>query len=438
MTELPLIIDDRETPKFWINRATMVEPEILDLERERIFDKCWLYVGHESELPNVHDFRTRRVGGRPVIFTRSSASKINVLLNVCTHRGMLLETRKEGNARLLRCFYHGWSFDNEGELKSTPMEQGYPEGWKRSERCLPRPFHVASYRGFWFLCWDRDQPLSLEEYLGSATDFIDLVADQSQTLMQVAGGTHLYSMKANWKLLVENSLDGYHAATTHNRYIHMLIASGADFTARMLNNAGGAYDLGHGHTAIGAMDGSEGNSPAGLGRQFPTEQGRLDYKARREDLAARYGAEWTDRILGGRNLLIFPNLVIVDLGMGCTVRTFYPESPGYMEISGWEISPPEISDTLREMRFDDFLTFWGPAGLATPDDVEALERCQRGFASHQMDPWNDISRGMSKERPSPIDELQMRTFWRRYNQLMTGEPSKPEVEVYKKVARSHR
>jgi len=55
-----------------------------------------------------------------------------------------------------------------------------------------------------------------------------------------------------------------------------------------------------------------------------------------------------------------------------------------------------------------------------------------------MDPWNDISRGMSKERPSPIDELQMRTFWRRYNQLMTGEPSKPEVEVYKKVARSHR
>ena len=438
MTELPLIIDDRETPKFWINRATMVEQEILDLERERIFDKSWLYIGHESELSKVYDFRTRRVGGRSVIFTRSTDSAINVLVNMCPHRGMMIETRKEGNGRLLRCFYHGWSFNTDGDLVATPLEEGYPDGWKRSDRCLPRPAHVDSYRGFWFLCWDEDQSSSLEEYLGNATDFIDLVADQSQTLMEVASGTHLYSMRANWKLLVENSFDGYHALTTHNRYIQMLTASGVDFGERAAARSlgGGAFDLGNGHAAIGSSDRSQGDSPAGLGRKFPSEEARRDYKKRREDLAQRYGAEWTDRILGGRNLLIFPNLMIIDLGMGCTIRTFYPDKPDYMEITAWEISPPEVTETLREMRLDDFLTFWGPAGLATPDDVEALERCQLGLAAHKIDPWSDLSRGMGKERPAITDELQMRAFWRRYNELMTGEISKPEVAIYKKAART--
>jgi p-cumate 2,3-dioxygenase alpha subunit len=436
MAELPLIIDDRETPKFWVNRATMVEPGILEQEREKIFDKCWLYVGHESELQNVHDFRTRRVGGRPVIFTRSSENNINVLVNVCTHRGMILETRKEGNGRNMRCFYHGWSFNTDGKLTSMPQEEDYPDGWKKSERCLPRPPHVDSYRGFWFLCWDKDQSESLFDYLANATDYIDLVADQSDTMMQIAGGSHLYSMHANWKLLAENSADGYHAMTTHNRYIQMISASGADFKKRTGGGkglGGGAADLGNGHAAVGASDHSKGDRPAGLARAFHSEEAGKDYKERRQHLAEKYGEEWTDRILGGRNVVIFPNLVIVDLGMGCTVRTFYPEEPGYMEITSWELSPPEITDTLSDARKSDFLTFWGPAGLATPDDVEALSRCQKGFASYKIDPWSDLSRGMDKEHPASTDELQMRVFWRKYNELMTGEPVQVESGVYEKV-----
>ena len=438
-SELPLIIDDRETPKFRVNRATMVEQRILDLERERIFDKSWLYVGHESELKRAYDFRTRRVGGRSIIFTRNAAGTINTLVNTCTHRGMILETRKEGNGRLMRCFYHGWSFNTDGELVAMPLEDGYPDGWSRAERCLPRPPHVDNYRGFWFLCWDKDQPLGLEEFLGNATDFIDLVADQSETLMEVAGGTHLYSMRANWKLLVENSFDGYHALTTHNRYIQMLSASGVDFKQRTLADGQqgiGAFDLGNGHAAVGGYDRSQGERPAALGRQFPSDQAQQDYKRRRDELAKLHGEEWTNRILGGRNVLIFPNLMIIDLGMGCTIRTFYPDQPDYMEVTAWEISPPELTDTLREMRMADFLTFWGPAGLATPDDVEALERCQRGFAAYQIDPWNDLSRGMGKESPASTDELQMRAFWRRYNELMTGEASTPEIALYEKVAKA--
>lgn len=436
MRDLPLIIDDRETPKFWINRATMVEPEILQLEREKIFDRCWLYVGHESELPGKHDFRTRRVGGRPVIFNRGSDGQIRVLLNSCTHRGMMVESRPEGNGRFLKCFYHGWSFNTQGELVAMPLENDYPEGWSRAERCLPRPPHVDSYRGFWFLCWDPDQRQSLREYLANATDFIDLVADQSPTLMQINSGTHLYSMRANWKLLVENSIDGYHALTTHHRYLEMIKASGADFGARAMGQLeGGALDLGNGHAVVGGTDSSGGRSVGMLGREFPDDEARRLFKDRRDGLAAKYGEEWANRIFGGRNLLIFPNLLLIDLVMGCTVRTFYPDAPDYMEITGWEIQPPEEGEVLHAMRQDNFLTFWGPAGLATPDDVEALERCQLGFAGYRTDPWSDISRGMGKERPGGMDELQMRVFWRRYNELLTGAPAIPETGVYEPVTR---
>ena len=88
-------------------------------------------------------------------------------------------------------------------------------------------------------------------------------------------------------------------------------------------------------------------------------------------MAIAYGEAWTNRMLGGRNHLIFPNLFIIDLVMGCTIRTFYPDSPDYMDITAWQLVPNGEDDALRRMRMSNFLTFWGPAGLATPDDVEA-------------------------------------------------------------------
>ena len=440
MSELPLIIDDRETPKFWVNRKTMIDEDILARERRDIFDKCWLYVGHESELPNINDFRTRRVGGRSVIFTRNQSNEINVLVNTCPHRGMVVESRPSGNGRLLRCFYHGWAFNTSGDLISMPDEESYPDGWSKAERCLPRPAHIDSYRGFWFLCWDAAQPQNLAEYLGAATDFIDLIADQSDTLMQVAPGTHLYSMRANWKLLVENSIDGYHAMTTHNRYIQMVTASGVDMKSRgaersRTNAPSGGLDLGNGHAAVANVDTSDGDYAGALSRKFPDPELARLHRERRDGLISRYGDDWTDRMLGGRNVLIFPNLMLIDLGMGCTIRTFYPDEPGYMEVTAWELSPPEMDERLMKQRLSDFLTFWGPAGLATPDDVEALERCQRGFRAAEVDPWNDISRGMGKTHPKGNDELQIRTFWRRYNELLTGEAARPEVELYRRAVR---
>jgi p-cumate 2,3-dioxygenase subunit alpha len=438
----PYVIDDRDRQQFRVHRSTMVDPGVLEAERARIFDTCWLYVGHESEIPNPHDFRTRNVGGRPVIFTRDATGCVQVLINSCPHRGMAVELRAEGHGRFLKCFYHGWSFASDGRLVSMPDDDAYGPCFDRAAIGLERPPMVDSYRSFVFLSWKPDN-VDLDTYLGHAKDYIDLVADQSKEGMEIVGGSHLYSMRANWKLLVENSIDGYHALTLHQRYLEMLKASGKPSAATFrppararptaapvpLALTRNALDLGNGHAVISAVDRSGGTQLGGLGRPFPDEETETAHKTRRARLVERFGAAWTDRILGGRNLLIFPNLVIVDLVMGCTVRTFYPQSPAYMEISGWQIAPRDEDPALRRLRMDNFLTFWGPAGLATPDDVEALERCQAGFAAWQLAPWSDVSRGMAKEHPNGLDELQMRTFWRHWNYLLTGETLPPEMNA---------
>ena len=434
-TQSDFVIDDRDTPRFRVHRSTMADPEILERERKEIFDRSWLYVGHESEIENSFDFRTRDVGGRPIIFTRHSDGSIKVFVNSCPHRGMAIETRPEGSGRFLKCFYHGWSFNTEGTLVALPDEASYGPDFDRHNLCLATPPKVESYRGFVFLSWDPDI-IDLITYLAGAADVLDLFADQSDEGMKVIGGSHLYAAKANWKLLSENSYDGYHATTTHHRYLSMLKASGKNLREVFSGHGGPSlgWDLGNGHAVIGGADGSRGHN-TGLGRDLPTDDALAAQVARRNHMAEQYGEAWANRMFSSRNLVIFPNLAIVDLVMGVTIRTYYPVSPDYMEITAWSLQPYDDHPVLRDMRQENFLTFWGPAGLATPDDIEALERCQKGFTARDVAPWNDISRGMVRQSPTYSDELQMRTFWREWDRRISGTEHPAEVPVTDRAGR---
>jgi p-cumate 2,3-dioxygenase alpha subunit len=138
----------------------------------------------------------------------------------------------------------------------------------------------------------------------------------------------------------------------------------------------------------------------------------------REGLARRHGPEKARMVeRGAGNYLIFPNLIIIDNWR--VFRTFYPQSPDYMEINGWACLPREDTPGLRRARLDWYLAFQGPGGFATPDDVEGLEGCQMGFATHKEVEWSDISRGMKGNRAGGPNELQMRVFWREWNARMT-------------------
>ena len=406
------VIDDREMPRFRVNRMAMKDPEVFRLEQQRIFDRCWLYIGHETELRKKNDYRTRKVAGRPLIFARDATGSIRVCINSCPHRGAMLCREPKGNARFLTCFYHGWSFSTAGDMVSMPGDEAYGSDFERPD--LASPPRVDSYRGFVFVSFDPDI-VDLRTYLAGATEYLDLVCDQSEVGMEVLEGTHEYSVKANWKLLVENSIDGYHAVSTHQRYFEMVMAARGSIDPGALGSSR-AVDLGNGHAVVAGGPTTEGL----FGRPL-SEDGAAERNERFERLRAKHGEGWVDRMSGNRNMVIFPNLVIVDLVMGVVVRKIDPISPDYMEVTAWELVPPEEGPELRKQRLDNFLTFWGPGGLASPDDVEALETCQIGYGAVQELQWSDISRGMNSTTTSTTDELQMRAWWRRWNELITGE-----------------
>ena len=119
-----------------------------------------------------------------------------------------------------------------------------------------------------------------------------------------------------------------------------------------------------------------------------------------------------------RNLLIYPNLIINDV-MVTTIRYIEPVAPDQVEVTAWHLVPRAESEAMRTIRSDSFLTFLGPGGFATPDDVEALESCQAGFGATEVQ-WSDVSRGMLRPVPQGTDELQMRGFWRQWHGHLMG------------------
>jgi p-cumate 2,3-dioxygenase alpha subunit len=411
------IIDDQGAGLFRVNRRAFTDAQCLEQERRWIFDKCWIYVGHESEVPHAGDYRSRNVIGRPMVFVRGDDNVLRVLLNTCTHRGAMVCRQKSGNARTFQCPYHAWTYNSRGELVGVPGEDSYSDAFKRADMSLASPARVDNYRGFVFACFD-PAGQTLYEYLAGAREYLDLVADQSALGMKIVAGQQSYSARANWKLLVENSYDGYHGLPTHQRYFSFLTDIGIDFKNSTLTTPPRqkAVDLGNGHAVV-EYQSAWGRPIAHWVPPFGEER-KPHFAEIRRQFEERFGPERARRICEtSRNLGIFPNLVINDI-MAVTVRTFYPVSPDYMEVNAWALAPAEEGAEDSALRLDNFLTFLGPGGFATPDDVEMLESCQRGFANREVG-WSDISRGMKREEPSITDELQMRAFWRRWNQMMT-------------------
>ncbi len=408
-----LVIDDSERGIFRYHRSALTSAAILELERARVFDRCWLYVGHESEVENPGDYRRRKVAGRPLFFVRGKDNQVRVFLNTCPHRGALICRHDEGNAKIFQCFYHAWTFDAEGELLGAPDAAGYSEQFDWADMGLRPPPRVDGYRGFIFVSFNQDVE-DLSTYLAGAKEYIDLIADQSELGMKISRGSHQYSVRSNWKLLSENGIDGYHLSRVHRTYFDFLDELSTEVSKADLLEGwqpGRVWSLGNGH-AVGVGRASTGRTVAQWHPHLG-EDTREEIQRIRERLVERFGEERAFRMAdNNRYLLIYPNLFIHDF-VYTTIRVYWPTSPERSEVTGWSLVPSELSSSLLARRLDNMLTFAGPGGFANPDDVEAIESCQAGFQAGGVE-WSDISRGMHRQALSS-DELQMRAFWRQWH-----------------------
>jgi p-cumate 2,3-dioxygenase alpha subunit len=413
---------DTASGRFSVARSNYTDPAIFQTEMAQIFAKCWLYVGHDTELAKPDQFITRSVGRRGVIFLRDRDGRVRCFLNVCPHRGAQICRLREGKARNFSCIYHGWAFENTGRAISVTELETYPPDFDKGGRndLVPVP-RFEQYRGLWFLNFDRNA-VSLVEYLGKACDYIDVIVDQAEQGMHVVGGIQEYSVRANWKLLAENSTDILHVEALHPTYLDLVATnSGGQMVRGKME--GQAIDLGNGHSVVERR--ATYGRPIAQWISLWGDEAKAEIDQIYDRLIAKYGAERAYRMAKcARNLLIFPTLALNDI-MSVTIRTFQPTAYDYMDVSVWALAPvEEVGKPALSRRLTNFLEFLGPGGFATPDDIEALESCQRAAAAAAEAPWNDLSKGFDVRSNDLVgetkDELPQRAFWRGWQAFLSG------------------
>src|SRR6266436_2152220 len=171
--------DDPANGVYRVSRDIFTDPQIFELEMKHIFEGNWIYLAHESQIPNKNDYFTTYMGRQPIFIARDRNGELNAFINACSHRGAMLCRFKRGNKVVYTCPFHGWTFDNSGKLLKVkdPNGGGYPDRFnKKGTHDLAKVARFESYRGFLFGCLN-PYVLPLAVHLGETTKIIDLLVD---------------------------------------------------------------------------------------------------------------------------------------------------------------------------------------------------------------------------------------------------------------------
>ncbi|MBF6559396.1 MAG: Rieske 2Fe-2S domain-containing protein [Candidatus Binataceae bacterium] len=412
-----LVLDDR------INGRVYYDPAIFRDEIDRIWHREWIYVAHESEVPEPGDYVMRQVGMQPVIVSRDEDGQVHLLLNRCMHRGNTVCQSERGNAHAFRCAYHGWTYNNRGDLVGVPYAAGYGTAFNKREYALARVPRMAAYRGLIFASLSAEGP-TLMDRLGASARLIDQFVDLSPAgEIVVRSGVLKHSYRGNWKMALENSVDGYHPNILHHAAMAMMtrgknsmetiFGEGSEALTRDLGNGAAQLDL----NPVNVRNG---------GRVVPPGWSKGAYDEYRAAMERHYGAARGQRIIaeGPPHFCIAPNIIFI-LNQ---LRVIQPVSAEETVISYYPTLLKDAPAELNNRRLSETYLIHGPAGRVAPDDFEAYERNQAGFQA-RVNEWLVLRRGLHRENREAdgaltgheTDETTQRAIWRYYREAMTRE-----------------
>src|SRR5688572_23108057 len=116
-----------------VHRDVYIDPEVFELEMEQLWANTWIYVGHDSQVPNAGDYFTTDIAGKPVVMVRHQDGSVRVLMNRCAHKGARVVSAVSGNTgKFFRCPYHSWAYNTDGSIRAIPLKSGY-DGTRMSE-----------------------------------------------------------------------------------------------------------------------------------------------------------------------------------------------------------------------------------------------------------------------------------------------------------------
>jgi phenylpropionate dioxygenase-like ring-hydroxylating dioxygenase large terminal subunit len=392
-----------------VHRSVYADPAIFELEMERLFGRAWLLLGHASQARAPGDYFTTRMGREPVIVVRRDDGEIGVLVNRCMHRGSTVCAEGRGHVERFVCPYHGWSYDRGGELRFVPIAAGYAKQDLANVRLKAIP-RVSVYRGFIFASLAASGP-ALEEFLGPAiSSFDDFVDRAPGGELEVAGGVFKHAYNGNWKLMLENHLDGVHPAYVHASSIAVARAApepgtpGAehyfDIAVRQMRQNGAPEAL---WESIGLWTTPRGHGWLGdyhTDKRLTGGEEHPVYKQYRKALISKCGEAEAERILGVTrwNTIIYPNCSF--MSQFRQLRIIHPLAVDRSVVYTYSF---RMRDAPQQM-FRDTVAFAnvvnGTASWVLTDDLEVYERIQRGFASGAVE-WAYVGRGHGADVDEP-------------------------------------
>lgn len=212
------------------------DPEIARRERDRVFGRVPSIVAHASELPEPNDFVTLAMPRNQVIVARQPDGGVKAFVNVCRHRGALLEEQEKGRCRLFSCGYHRWSYNLDGSLRAVTRDATFGEIDRSRFGLIELP--CEERHGFIWLVDDARAEIDVAGWLGPEMDEV-LAGYRLDKLIMYRGEG--FDEPANWKLMQDAFVDSYHIQYAHpntaGKHVHTNVQAVEDFGrhARMLS-----------------------------------------------------------------------------------------------------------------------------------------------------------------------------------------------------------
>jgi choline monooxygenase len=192
-----------------IPAAWYTDARVAALERENVFARTWQAVGRAEQLEKPGQYLTATVADEPIVVVRGSDDQLRAFFNVCRHHAMTVMNEPCGEAQHLRCPYHGWTYNLEGELRGMTEFEGVCH-FDRAQNGLV-PVRVETWERFVFVNLD-PQAAPLHTFLGALVDRVRPLGFAQLTFVE----RRSYTQNCNWKVYVDNFLDGgYHVPHMH-------------------------------------------------------------------------------------------------------------------------------------------------------------------------------------------------------------------------------
>lgn len=411
-----------------IRREAWSSPEIYELEMKGIFGKSWLFLGHESQIPEFGDFVQAYMGETPIILSRGPEGRVYANVNSCSHRGLPVCRADRGNTTKFVCPYHNWNYDVTGKLVAIPQErhlESRPDKRQLGLKAVPR---IDSWNGMIFGSFDPDI-VSLDEYLGDQRFYLDAFFGRFPQGVEFYGAPQRWKINANWKLPMENQLGD----VNHGPFLHAAVIPPEANREVFELGLSVVTEPGHGATfrlmpedapVENVAWGFEGMASLLGGPEIHEYLREIQAKAveRVGPLRAR---------MKGLTYGVFPNLSF--LWSNTAFKVSHPRGPGKVEYWSWSVVPADAPDEFKKILRGNHTAFFGPGGILEQEDSEAWVQ---QFVGASIDFMEDrpfyYGLGLDEEKPHSdmpglvsvtANEFYARHFFKRWRNALEAVES---------------